>query len=73
MLAKGTPFTEAELAVTGQALMERLHLSPGPAIGAIKEALLRHCAQRPQDNFRERLLAIAERMEVSGQDKVNNS
>lgn len=73
MLAQGVPFSQAELAVSGQELMERLHLPPGPAIGAVKDALLRHCALRPGDNSRERLLAIAARMAVCRQDKVNNS
>lgn len=73
MLAKGTPFTEADLAITGQDLMEQLGLPPGPAIGTVKAALLRHCAQRPGDNSRERLLAIAARMPVCRQDNVNNS
>ena len=54
--AKGTPFTEADLAITGRDLMEQLGLPPGPAVGAVKAALLRHCAQRPGDNSRERLL-----------------
>ena len=73
MLAKGTPFTEADLAITGRDLMEQLGLPPGPAIGTVKAALLRHCAQRPGDNSRERLLAIAARMPVCRQDNVNNS
>ena len=42
-------------------------------VGAVKAALLRHCAQRPGDNSPERLLAIAARMPVCRQDKVNNS
>ena len=41
MLAKGTPFTEADLAITGRDLMEQLGLPPGPAIGTVKAALLR--------------------------------
>lgn len=53
--------------------MEQLGLPPGPAVGAVKAALLRHCAQRPGDNSPERLLAIAARMPVCRQDKVNNS
>lgn len=59
MINKNTPFSEKELAVTGQEIMDFLGLPPSPKIGEIKKALLSHCAVRPHDNTRERLLATA--------------
>lgn len=59
MRAEGAPFTEGELAVTGEMLMVELGLEPGPAVGRIKRALLYHCAMRPRDNERARLLRLA--------------
>ena len=59
MRAEGAPFTEGELAVTGEMLMAELGLEPGPAVGRIKRALLYHCAMRPRDNERARLLRLA--------------
>ena len=59
MIDKNTPFSEKELAVTGREIMEALGLPPSPKVGEIKKALLTHCAVRPQDNTRERLLAAA--------------
>ncbi len=59
MIEKNTPFSEGELAVTGGEIMEALALPPSPKIGEIKKALLMHCAVRPKDNTKERLLALA--------------
>ncbi|MCR5808142.1 MAG: CCA tRNA nucleotidyltransferase [Clostridiales bacterium] len=59
MTEKNTPFSESELAVTGRDVMEALSLPPSPEIGRIKAALLSHCAVRPQDNTREKLLKLA--------------
>ena len=58
MIEKNTPFSESELAVTGGEIMEALALPPSPKIGEIKKALLLHCAVRPKDNTKERLLAV---------------
>ncbi|MDO4572334.1 MAG: HD domain-containing protein [Clostridia bacterium] len=57
MQAKGTPFSAAELAVDGRDALNA-GLPPGPAVGAALEALLAHCALRPGDNTRERLLKL---------------
>lgn len=62
MKAKHTPFSENELACTGKDVMEWLSLPPSPRIGEIKEALLLHCAVRPQDNSREKLMRIVRDM-----------
>ena len=59
MEAKKTPFSERELAVTGQEIMELLLIPPSPRIGEIKKALLEHCAVKPKDNTKEKLLALA--------------
>ena len=59
MKDRHTPFNESALAVTGRDLMEALSLPPSPEIGRIKAALLEHCAVRPQDNTREKLLKLA--------------
>ena len=59
MQAKGTPFSENELACTGRDIMEWLNEPPSPRIGEIKAALLAHCAVRPQDNTREKLKKTA--------------
>ena len=59
MEEKNTPFSESELAVTGREIMDALSLPPSPKIGEIKKALLKHCAVRPKDNTRERLIGVA--------------
>ncbi|MCR5611218.1 MAG: CCA tRNA nucleotidyltransferase [Clostridiales bacterium] len=59
MVEKNTPFSEKELDVTGEEIMERLGIPPSPKIGEIKKALLAHTAVRPQDNTKEKLLSIA--------------
>jgi tRNA nucleotidyltransferase (CCA-adding enzyme) len=59
MLEKNTPFSESALAVSGADIMEALDLPPSPAIGEIKHALLMHCAVRPRDNTKGKLLRIA--------------
>lgn len=59
MEESGTPFSEKELAVTGEELMAHLDLKPSPKIGEIKKALLMHTAVKPKDNTKEKLLAAA--------------
>ena len=39
--------------------MEYLGVPPSPKIGEIKKALLSHCAVKPQDNTKEKLLSLA--------------
>ena len=54
----GTPFCEAELALSGDDIMRALHLSEGMAVGAVKRRLFLHCARHPRDNTKERLLGM---------------
>lgn len=62
MREEGAPFSFEELACTGSDIMQWLQLPPGPAVGEIKERMLRHCARHPQDNTRERLRRLAKGM-----------
>lgn len=62
MEKEGAPFSEAELHCTGDDIMRWLNLPPSPKIGEIKRKLLEHCAKKPKDNTRERLMAIAKNM-----------
>ena len=66
MIAAGAPFEERQLAVTGADIAKALGIPPSPAIGRIKEGLLRHCAKRPEDNNKTVLLRLS-------RDLVNNS
>ena len=58
MEAQGVPFTAAELNITGEDIMQALQLPPSERIGTLKEALLLHCARRPEDNNRGKLLML---------------
>lgn len=66
MEREGAPFTEAELACTGDDIAEWLNIRPGPRIGKIKRALLLHCACKPSDNRKEKLRALARNMQRGG-------
>lgn len=59
MLLSDVPFSEGALNCTGHDIMEWLNIPPSPKVGALKAALLRHCAVRPNDNTPARLRAIA--------------
>ncbi len=58
MQAEGAPFSEAELALDGYAIMEILGIPGGAQVGEVKRRLLRRCAVRPADNTPERLAAL---------------
>ncbi|MDR0841757.1 MAG: CCA tRNA nucleotidyltransferase [Christensenellaceae bacterium] len=62
MQKEGAPFSTAELNITGEDIMRALGLPPGPQVGEIKQRLLLHCARRPADNKKERLLRVAKTM-----------
>ncbi|MCL2694863.1 MAG: CCA tRNA nucleotidyltransferase [Clostridiales bacterium] len=63
MEAERVPFSENELALSGRDIMDALHLPPGPKVGKIKEQLFLHCAVKPRDNTRERLLQVISKKE----------
>jgi len=59
MRSDGTPFSERELAVTGDELMAATGLPEGEALGRLKRELFLRCVKRPKDNDKETLLRIA--------------
>lgn len=61
MLADGTPFSERELAISGEELMAASGLPEGKALGELKKALFLHCAKHPKDNTLVRLQQLAKR------------
>jgi tRNA nucleotidyltransferase (CCA-adding enzyme) len=62
VLGNAKALTVRELAVDGNAIMERLGLPPGPAVGAVLSQLLETVLDDPALNERGRLLDIAERV-----------
>lgn len=69
MVAQQVPFDRGQLAVTGREIIQRLGLSPGPAVGAVLDKLYLHCANHPQDNHAERLLRLARGYQASTHEK----
>lgn len=65
MQAQGAPFSEKQLACTGEDIMRWTGLSPSSRIGELKLALLKHCARKPGDNRLERLERLCRDMAVS--------
>lgn len=61
MLHDGTPFSERELAISGQQLMEASGLPEGKALGGLKKRLFLHCVKHPQDNNLARLTQLAKK------------
>ena len=61
MLHDGTPFSERELAISGQQLMEASGLPEGKALGELKKRLFLHCVKHPQDNHLTRLIQLAKK------------
>ncbi len=61
MLHDGTPFSERELAITGQQLMEASGLPEGKELGELKKKLFLHCVKHPQDNNLTRLIQLAKK------------
>ena len=61
MLADGTPFSERELAISGQQLMEASGLPEGKALGELKKKLFLHCVKHPKDNNLARLTQLAKK------------
>lgn len=73
MEKEGAPFSIRELRVTGREIMEELGLPPGPQVGMVKQALWLHCAVRPSDNQKKRLLRLSHGIALSppGGDRPN--
>jgi hypothetical protein len=61
MLRDGTPFSERELAISGQQLMEASGLPEGKALGELKKKLFLHCVKHPKDNNLARLTQLAKK------------
>ena len=61
MLNDGTPFSERELAITGEELMQVSGLPEGKALGALKKKLFLYCVKHPKDNTLERLTQLAKK------------
>jgi len=59
MLTDGTPFSERELAITGQQLMEASGLPEGKELGELKKQLFLHCVKHPKDNNLAKLTHLA--------------
>ena len=56
MQKEGAPFSESELKVTGEDIMQALGLDAGARVGRIKRQLLLHCAVHPEENRKELLI-----------------
>ena len=59
MQQEGAPLSAEELRCTGSDIMAWLGIPASPRVGAIKRALLLHCACHPRDNEPGRLKKIA--------------
>lgn len=57
-MAKKPPFGPKDLAITGHDLMA-IGVPAGPQMGAILKQLVDHCLDHPEDNLKEKLLALA--------------
>ncbi len=62
MLADGCPWSYDELAITGQQIMDELHLAPSREVAGLKRRLFLHCVCHPADNSPERLLRLLHEM-----------
>ena len=56
MQREGAPFSESDLCVSGEDIMQELGLPACGRVGRIKRQLLQHCAVHPEDNERGVLL-----------------
>ncbi len=57
----GTPFSERELAITGEQLKAASDLPEGRELGALKKRLFLHCVKHPKDNNLVRLMQLAKK------------
>ena len=61
MLHDGTPFSERELAISGEELMAASGLPEGKELGELKKKLFLHCVKHPKDNNLVRLTQLAKK------------
>ena len=61
MLHDGTPFSERELAISGEELMAASGLPAGKELGELKKKLFLHCVKHPKDNNLIRLTQLAKK------------
>ena len=61
MLSDGTPFSERELAISGEQLMAASGLPAGKELGELKKKLFLHCVKHPKDNNLVRLTQLAKK------------
>ena len=61
MLSDGTPFSERELAISGEELMQASGLPEGKELGDLKKQLFLHCVKHPKDNTLLRLTQLAKK------------
>ena len=61
MLHDGTPFSERELAISGEELMAASGLPAGKELGELKKKLFLHCVKHPKDNHLARLTQLAKK------------
>ena len=61
MLSDGTPFSERELAISGEELMQASGLPEGKELGDLKKQLFLHCVKHPKDNNLGRLTQLAKK------------
>jgi len=61
-LAQGRPFSRADLAVSGQELME-IGIPPGARLGQVLDKLLAAVINNPDLNAKEKLLALARELD----------
>jgi tRNA nucleotidyltransferase (CCA-adding enzyme) len=62
VLAAGDALSTRDLAIDGRDLMNELHVTPGPIIGKMLNALLEEVIADPAVNERDALLALARKM-----------
>ena len=61
MLTDGSPFSERELAISGEELMQASGLPEGKELGELKRKLFLHCVKHPKDNNLARLQHLAKK------------
>lgn len=73
MIEQNAPFSPNELHISGDEIIQLLHLKPGKIIGEIKDMLWMRCACYPLENNRKRLyiLAVQAYKQLQNQTKLS--